>query len=184
MEKSLSRRKPLGQRGFTMPETIVAIFVLTVGLVSAAALITQTVGTSAKSRYMSVAALLASEKLEDLNHYSNRVPPASLAAGGSLTADTAGYFDTIQSSATDGLISETTSEGGVATTISHKPDGTVTVVQGGAPPANPNVLTFNRRWTIQANTPVNGMRTITVLVTLQNARANSPVTFQMSAVRP
>jgi prepilin-type N-terminal cleavage/methylation domain-containing protein len=184
MEKLQLLRKRRQQQGFTLVETMVAIVVLTVGLMSVAALMSQMVGTSSQSRYMSTAALLASEKLEDLSHYSSKAPPASIAAGGSLGGNVAGFFDTIQISQAAGVISESTSENGVATTISHLPDGTTTAVQGGAAPPNPGAETFVRRWTIAANTPVIGMRQITVLVTMQNTPPNAPVTFQMSSVRP
>ena len=197
MEKLLSPRKASRERGFTLIETVVAIGVLTIGLMSVAALMSQMVATSSTSRYMSTAALLASEKLEDLNHYSSKAPPANLAAGGGLGANVAGYFDTVQISQSNGLISEITSEGGVATVISHQPDGTVTVTPGAAAPANPGAEIYTRRWLIQANTPaspvglpagVAGMRQITVLVTLPTGTAGvsglKPLTFQMSAVRP
>jgi len=185
MEKSLLRRRQTRERGFTLIETIVAIAVLTIGLMSVATLMAQMVGTSSRSRYMSTAALLGSEKLEDLTHYSSRVPPASIAAGGGLNADNPGYFDTVRTSASNGVASEVTTENGIATTMTHQPDGTIAVVQGGAAPADPDALTFDRRWLIQANTPVNGIRTITVLVTLQNQPAGAPaVFFQASTVRP
>ena len=189
MEKSQSLRKLGPQRGFTLAETMVAILVLTIGLLSVAALMSQMVGTSSQSRYMSTAALLASEKLEDLNHYSAKVPPASLAAGGSLAANTAGYFDTVQISQGNGVIDEVTSENGIATVISHLPDGTVTAVQGGAAPANPGAETYVRRWQIVSpavinGVGVNGTRQITVSVIMQNTPPNAPVTFQMSSVRP
>jgi prepilin-type N-terminal cleavage/methylation domain-containing protein len=185
MEKSLLLRKPARERGFTLIETLVALGVLTVGLMSIAALMGQMVNTSSKSRYMSSAALLASEKLEDLTHYRNSVVPANLAAGGSLGVDTPGYFDNVQISASNGLSSETTSESGVAQTVIHRADGTVSVVAGNAPPADPDAQIYDRRWLIQSGVPVAGMRTITVLVTLQNQPANSPaVTFQVSTVRP
>jgi prepilin-type N-terminal cleavage/methylation domain-containing protein len=184
MAKSLSPRKRVPQQGFTLIETMIAIVVLTVGLMSTAALMTQMVGTTSKSRYMSTAALLGSEKLEDLTHYSSRVPPASIAAGGSLAADAPGYFDNVRVSASNGVVAEVTTENGVATTITHQPDGTVNIVAGAAPPADPDAQVFDRRWLIQANTPVNGMRTITVLVTMQNQPASAQVTYQASTVRP
>jgi prepilin-type N-terminal cleavage/methylation domain-containing protein len=183
MEKSLLLRKPR-ERGFTLIETMVSIAVLTIGLMSVAALMSQMVGTSSKSRYMSTAALLGSEKLEDLSHYSPNTPPASLAPGGSLTFDAPGFFDDVQISSSNGISSQTTSEAGVAQTIIHRPDGTITAVAGNAAPADPDALIFDRRWTIVANTPVNGMRTITVLVTLQGQPSGAAVTFQASTVRP
>jgi prepilin-type N-terminal cleavage/methylation domain-containing protein len=185
MEKSLLLRKPSRERGFTLIETLVSLAVLTIGLMSVAALMSQMVGTSAKSRGMSTAALLASEKLEDLVHYSNSVPPANLGAGGSLAADVAGYFDDVQISSSNGVSARTTSEGGVAETIVHRADGTVTVAAGNAPPADPDAQIYDRRWTIATGVPVAGMRTITVLVTLTNQPANTAaVSFQVSTVRP
>jgi prepilin-type N-terminal cleavage/methylation domain-containing protein len=185
MEKSLLLRKLARERGFTLIETLVALAVLTVGLMSIAALMGQMVSTSSKSRYMSTAALLASEKLEDLTHYRNTLVPANLAAGGSLAIDAPGYFDNVQISASNGLSSETTSESGVAQTVIHRADGTVSVVAGNAPPLDPDAQIYDRRWAIQSGVPVAGMRTITVLVTLQNQPANSAaVSFQVSTVRP
>jgi prepilin-type N-terminal cleavage/methylation domain-containing protein len=185
MEKSLLLRKPSRERGFTLIETLVSLAVLSIGLMSIAALMSQMVGTSAQSRAMSTAALLASEKLEDLCHYSGKVIPANLGAGGSLTADVAGFFDDVQISSSNGISARTTSELGVAETIVHRADGTVTVAAGTAAPADPDAQIYDRRWLIQANTPVNNMRTITVLVTLTNQPANSAaVSFQVSTVRP
>jgi prepilin-type N-terminal cleavage/methylation domain-containing protein len=184
MEKSLLLRKASRERGFTLIETLVSLAVLTIGLMSVAALMSQMVGTSSRSRGMSTAALLASEKLEDLTHYSNSVPPANLAAGGSLAADTAGYFDTVQISASNGISARTTSEAGVAQTIVHRANGTVTVAAGNVAPADPDAQVYDRRWSIQADTPVANMRTITVLVTLPQPVNAPAVSFQVSTVRP
>ena len=43
---------------------------------------------------------------------------------------------------------------------------------------------FKRRWIIEMDQPVTGVRRITVLVTLENQQVQPPVTFQMSMVRP
>src|ERR1700682_4901392 len=126
MEKSLSRRNPRTQRGFTLLETLVAIVVLTIGLMSVAALMTQTLRSTTNSRSMSTAAMLATEKLEDLNRYSKT--DAAVAAGGNLAADAAGFFDTILVSTGNGTISENFN--GIV--VTHWPNGTVTNV---APPA-------------------------------------------------
>jgi prepilin-type N-terminal cleavage/methylation domain-containing protein len=175
---SPSRHNPRKQRGFTLIETMVAIAVLIVGLVSVAALITQMVSSTDGSRAMSSAAMLATEKLEDLNRFP--ATDASVAVGGGLGADTPGYFDNVQISSTNGTITETFN--GIV--ITHAADGTTTNVP---PAANaPDTLIFDRRWSIEAGAGTglpNGVRRVTVFVTATNALPR-PVTFQSSTVRP
>jgi prepilin-type N-terminal cleavage/methylation domain-containing protein len=205
MEISQSLRKRGKQGGFTLAETMVAIAVLTIGLVGTAALIAQMVGNSGHSRYMSIAAMLASEKLEDLNRFPTNDPAIVVPAGptaGSLTADTSqsvtvgantenvDYFDVVQLSSANGGISETSSGkdatgNTVYNTITHLPDGTVLPsVSGALPPLAPDTLIFNRRWVIEKDQPVAGVRRVTVLVTLKNPVLSQTVTFQNSMVRP
>lgn len=171
MGKLLLLRRPRQERGFTLIETVVAIGVLTIGLAGVAALIGQTVQTTASSRYMNVATMLASEKLEDLSRLPNTDP--ILAPGV--------YNDIVQISSADGSVTETTSGGGVTTLYTQQPGGNITVTPGAALPApTPDTLSFNRTWTIVAGVPVAGVRQITVLVTL----ANQKVSFQTSMVHP
>ena len=106
MEISQSLRKSRAQRGFTLIETMVSILVLTIGLVGTAALMSQSVNMGAHARFVSTAALLASEKMEDLRPLSDDDP--NLNAGGSLGADVAGYSDSVQISSNNGNINETT----------------------------------------------------------------------------
>jgi prepilin-type N-terminal cleavage/methylation domain-containing protein len=173
--KRIARGKTSRQGGFTLIETMVSIAVLTIGLLSVAALMSHTADTSAHSRYMSTASMLASEKLEDLSRFPSTNP--------ALTAGT--YTDVVQISSDEGIINETTSTGGVSTLYTQTPGGTITVTPGaGLPAATSTTLTFNRTWTIVANTPVAGVNQITVLVTLANTSLQPPVTFQMSMVHP
>jgi len=183
----MSHRKLRRDSGFTLIETMVAILILTIGLVGTAALMSTTVNTTARSHLMSTAAMLASEKLEDLDRFDKNDP--SVANGGSLAADTVAgavpYFDDVQISVDNGVISETTSTAGVSTSYVQQPGGNITVTQGaGLPAPTPDTLTFDRRWIIQANTPVAGVRTVTVLVTATGLALKPQVTFQMSMVRP
>jgi prepilin-type N-terminal cleavage/methylation domain-containing protein len=189
METSQSLRKPRAQRGFTLIETMVAILVLTIGLVGTAALMSQSVNMGAHARFVSTAALLASEKMEDLDRFPDN-DPVNLVPGGSLAADIAGYSDSVQISSDNGNINETTVSAGTTTLYTQNPDGSVVVTPGaGLPAATPDLLTFDRRWVIAANPTVGGQVItgavqITVLVTLTNKTLNPPVTFQTSLVHP
>jgi prepilin-type N-terminal cleavage/methylation domain-containing protein len=191
METLQSPRKPLKrsrERGFTLIEMMVSILILTIGLVGTAALMSNSVNMGAHARYVSTAALLASEKMEDLDRFPNNDP--NLSAGGSLAANITGYSDSVQISTANGNINETTTANGVTTLYTQRPDGTVVVTPGatlGA--ATPDMLTFNRRWLITANPTVGanvitGAVQITVLVTLTNQALNPPVTYQTSLVHP
>jgi type IV pilus modification protein PilV len=179
----MSLRKSRRDAGFTLIETMVAILILTIGLFATASLMSTTVNTTSRSHLMSTAAMLASEKLEDLDRFDKADP--SVVAGGSLAADTANYFDNVQISVDNGLISETTSTTGVSTSYVQAPGGNITVTQGaGLPAPTSDTLTFDRRWVVLANTPINGVRTVAVLVTAKGQFIQPPVTFQMSMVRP
>ena len=191
METSqLLRKRVKGsrQRGFTLIEMMVSILVLTIGLVGTAALMSNSVNMGAHARYVSTAALLASEKMEDLDRYPDGDP--NITPGGSLAADINGYSDAVQISTSNGNIYETTTSGGVTTLYTQNPDGTVVSTVGAAlPAATPDMLTFDRRWlitpdpTVGANV-IKGAVQITVLVTLNNQSLKPPVTYQTSLVHP
>jgi hypothetical protein len=186
-------------------ETMIAIVILSVGMLSLAALMSKMTASTEQSRYMSMAALLASEKLEDLNRLPAVDPEIAVSGGtsaGSLTADvgnqsvTVGsstewvdYYDSVVTSAGNGSIAETLlgkDSGGRVTynTITHQPDGTVNSVSTTTAPAmSADALPFKRRWVIEKDTPVIGVRRITVAVSLQSPTGPA-VNFQMSMVRP
>lgn len=185
-----------------------AMLILTIGLVAIAALISRTSGSTSHARYMSLAAMLASEKLEDLNRYPTTDPSINFAGAsttaGSLTTDTSqsvtvgavtetvDYYDTVQMSGASGSVTETikgldSSGNTTYTTITHTPDGTASETTSSTAPATvggADATTYHRRWILEANTPVAGVRRITTLVTLQNLSGVSGVSFQMSMVRP
>src|ERR1700760_3914450 len=113
METLLSPRKRSRERGFTLIEMMVSILILTIGLVGTAALMSNSVNMGAHARYVSTAALLASEKMEDLDRYPDGDP--NINPGGSLTASVTGYSDSVQISTANGNINETTTTGASST---------------------------------------------------------------------
>ncbi|HLW99577.1 MAG TPA: prepilin-type N-terminal cleavage/methylation domain-containing protein [Candidatus Acidoferrales bacterium] len=203
MDRSQFSRSKTG--GFTLTEVLVALFVLAVGLASVAALLASTVSGTATTEYMTKAAALATEKLEDLNRFPAGDPNVAVTVGntaGSITADTSAtvtsnattenvdYFDEIFFSPTSGSVSETVSGLDVNgnpqyTTTAQQPNGTISVTQTGSRASLVNgAIYFKRRWVIEANQPINGLRRITVYVFLENASVAPGVNFQMSVVRP
>jgi Tfp pilus assembly protein PilV len=180
-------------RGFTIVEVVVASFILIVGIVAVAGVVGSTLGNTARSEYMTQAATLATEKLEDLN----RFPPSDAnvtvtngVSAGSLTVDTAGYFDEVYFSPAQGAIVETTTgldanSNLQYTTTTYTPNGQMSApVNSSSAPSSTGSIVFDRRWIIEQDQPVVGVRRVTVLVTLLNQTAASAVKFQMSMVRP
>jgi prepilin-type N-terminal cleavage/methylation domain-containing protein len=209
---SPSLRKKFSARGFTLIEVTLASFVLAVGLLSAGFLAGQMLVGTHRSKYMNVGTTLASEKLEDLNRWDVDDPqicvPTGSGAAGSLTSDinqtttcpqgasaNVSYYDDVYPNLADGAstcpdgtagcFAETVASvvGGTPTytTTVHSPTGTVKTTSSSASPTG---ASFHRRWVIEANSPTNGVRRVTVLVTLTNSAIRPPVNFQMSIVRP
>lgn len=194
----MSRRKARRTRGFALIETMIAIVILAIGLLGMAALLARLSSTTTGSRYGGIQTLLASEKLEDLSRRPS-VDPAIAAPGGqagNLTLDTSQsvtvgavtetvpYYDDVQISSGNGGITETVNSGGsnyIVTT--HQSNGTASSTATTVAPAISNdMLTFKRRWLIEQDKPVVGVRRITVVVTLTDGMG-APA-FQMSTVRP
>ncbi len=202
------------QTGFTLIEVMIAVFVLVVGLAALAMLAAYSMARSTQSKYMALAAVLASEKLEDLNRWPATalavcVPSASSSVG-SLTSDVLqnstcsgtvsgyiNYYDdtsiamsgnTNCPNSTVGCFAETVASYNTATGTTqyastyHSPDGAIAT--SAATSNAPSAVSFHRRWVIEANQPVTGVRRITVLVTLKDLTVQPPVNFRMSIVRP
>lgn len=192
-------------RGFTLIEVLVAVLVFGVGMVMLGSLATLSLNGTAASRYRGMATTFASEKLEDLNRYPANDPQVCVSSGtaGSLTSDsqaasvtcngitaTVDYFDDVAISDSSGQICQTVSSlssgSQVYTSTCHRPDGTTTT---SAPSATANTadigaVAFHRRWIVEANQPITGVKRITVLVTFENGYMNPPITVQQSMVRP
>jgi Tfp pilus assembly protein PilV len=192
-------------RGFTIIEVLVASFILIVGLASVAGVVGSTLGSTARSEYMTQATTLATEKLEDLNRYPSSDPNVAVPNGtsaGSLTSnvlqdvtvngvtESVNYYDEVFFSPTQGALVQTTSgfnsNGNVQySTVTYTPNGTISSpVLSSTAPSTGGSTVFLRQWLIELNQPVNGVRRITVLVTLENQLVKPPVTFQLSMVRP
>ncbi len=188
------------ERGFSLVEALVAVVVLSVGLLAAAMLMSRTFTTSVESKDMSIATLLCSEKLEDLARYPSA--DAHVNAGGGVVGDlnndvvqnvtvglvtsTINYFDDVFINTGMGTLSETrtgldpVSGSPNFTQTEVAADGTVTTtVSAGNPPGQP---TFKRRWMIEDNQPIPGLKRITVRVIAMTG--TRPATFQMTMVRP
>lgn len=176
--------------GFTLLEVIVSIMILVIGLVGIAFAMTNSLSATTQSKAQSMAATLASEKLEDLSRW----PPndTHVAAGGALGISSAvsGYFDEIGAADT-GDITTGTNPGAYIEVVSqpggnyletiHSADGSITTTTVTSVPNIP--MTFERTWLVEANTPVTEVRRITVLVS--SLPGISPaINFQMSMVRP
>jgi len=243
-------RQKSGAMGMSLLEVLIAIAILSIGLMAGALLMSTTFKTSVRSRYVAEAAQLASEKLEDLgrlpssiskgvvypeahifvpsgqtcqlaastgancvgsiapaltcagepnctfNPVSSVYTPLSITsneagAGGTvspatLTATIVDYTDAVYLSAGNGIMQETyqTSTGASPTfaTLTFGPNGQIPTVTATAPGSAQE--TFDRRWVIEQDQPIAGVRRITVLITLMDLTVQPPVTYQMSMVRP
>jgi len=198
------RRDKRRSCGFTVVEVLVASFVLIVGLAAVAGLVGSTLGNTARSEYMTQAATLATEKLEDINRYPATDPNVAVTNGtsaGSLTTDVlqdvtvngvseaVNYYDEVFFAASQGALAETTTgfdgNGNLQyATVTYTPDGNMSAPVLSSTPPNTGSIVFKRRWIIELNQPVTGVRRVTVLVTFSNQQVQPAVTFQMSMVRP
>jgi prepilin-type N-terminal cleavage/methylation domain-containing protein len=210
--------RPCASKGFTLLEVMIAVAVLVISVSAMALLAAVMLTRGRQSKYMNVAATLASEKLDDLNRWSMNSQPVCVQPGdtseGSLTtlvnkniscagetANNINYFDEISidfvdsvgcGNAGNGCFAETVSSvgsgGTTYYTTYHSPNGTIPTNPNGtstpiASTTAPGTMNFHRTWLIESNTPVQGTRRITVLVTLTDQSVQPPVNFQMSMVR-
>src|SRR5208337_2033150 len=113
-------------RGFTLLETLVALIVLVVGVVATAALAAHCMNTNRQSKDMSLAAELASEKLEDLSRWDPGDPQVCVPAGstsvGSLTTDV------LQTTTCPPPLSQCTQPAGASYTVNYYDDVCIATV--------------------------------------------------------
>lgn len=192
--------------GFSLIEVMVSIAILAVGLLGVAALISGTMSSGTSARYVNMANVLASEKLDGLNKWpaSDGNVACATATCGSLTGPATcaagdAYCDQVTMTESGGADYETQTQivSGTAqtTTIVHTNTGCVdTPANCGVSNAAGGGSTFTRRWLITMSptistsggttATVTGARRITVLVSLNDQSVQPPVSFQMSMVRP
>jgi len=190
----------------------VSIAILSIGLLSVAALIGSTMNLGTNAKYMSMANALASEKLDSLNKWPSS--DANVACSGICGALTGPAVCETADLYCDQITMAESAGGNYETQTQVNADGTTvttTIVQTNTgcvdTPANCGVAsptggsTFTRRWmittpvTVTSSTgttttitgpgvaPNNGPRRVTVVVTLNQA-VQPPVSFQLSMVRP
>ena len=115
-------------RAFTLLETLVALIILTTGVVATATLAARSMNTTRQSKYMALAAEMASEKLEDLNRWDPDDPqicvPTGSSSVGSLTQDTP--------------LQTTTCPGGAYATVNYYDEIAVNTVVSGSNSPCPN----------------------------------------------
>jgi type II secretory pathway pseudopilin PulG len=191
--ESLAARKrikgPQGEAGFTLVESVIAMLVTVVGLVSIAGMFTVAMKTNASSRNMTTATTFAQDKLEQLgavsfqrlidpakmNNNPNSHGPDDAYIVGSLDQDAAGtdgafYYDKIILAGRDDIEPEGTvtviNPNGSAET--RRPDGTITNTN----PFPPDRVTYSRRWVLMSSSeenPADRRLTIAVRVKSENA---------------
>ena len=212
--RAASRPRQSSHRGFTLFETMIAIVVITAGLLAVGALVAKMNTTTSKSRYISVQAYLASEKMDELSRYPgsqystngpdpNIWAPDGGSAGDLTTQSTAtvtsggttvnvDYYDLVQISAGQGTMSETTKRRDLTTnavtytTISQDVSGTFNTSQSAnAPAVASDSLYFERRWLIEKD-PTGLPKGVRriTVVVLDNNPSAQTKPFQVTMVRP
>lgn len=171
--------------GFSLLELMIAMFVLLFGFLAMANLIATSIVVNRSSNRLTSLTQLASDKLEELRSMNANDP--RFQPGGSLTANvtqnngghTVPYYDSVYVDQRGGAITTTTppDDSGVYKSAARNLDGTTTTTTSGA---EPNQVSYRRRWTIQGNTPVTGATQIIVEVALKTNKlsaADPPVTL-------
>lgn len=189
-------RKGARDKGFSVVRVLFKVTIVAVSMVSTAALLARISPDSGRSRYWSIAGKLAAEKLEELKQYTAIDPRLAVPDGkmaGSLTSDisqdvAAGtgsvvvqYYDEVVVGK-GGAYSETVKRTPASSRTERQKSHRTLIAT--ATSNSPTSMTFKRRWLIQKDIPMRGMNRVTVLVSLEGAGSQLPVTYQLSAARP
>ena len=114
--RGLSRQR----KGFSLVELIIALLMLTFGLLSLASALASSIVGQRLSASRSELTVLAEAKLEELRGYGSTLAAdplrAKLISGGSLTADQTGYADSVQTSNGRSYVRRWQISGGIAGT--------------------------------------------------------------------
>ncbi|MFI5175642.1 MAG: hypothetical protein ACHQKY_12335 [Terriglobia bacterium] len=171
------------ERGFSILELMIALYVLLFGFIAIANLIATSIVVNRSSNRLTSLTQLASEKLEELRSYDVNDPLAH--AGGSLGNDvtalvvdatgnhTVSYFDAVYLNQRNGSITRTggPDDTGGYPTETTTIDGTTTTGNLGGEPTQ---VSYRRRWLIESNTPINGATQITVEVAVKTNKLSDP----------
>jgi len=85
--------RPAGDGGFTLIETLISTFILTIGMVAIAGLLAVTTQMQIGAREAARSTRLAQDKIDELMKLDFDTAPA-VAVGGNLAADVANYSET------------------------------------------------------------------------------------------
>jgi len=161
---------------------MVAIVILTIGLFSTAALMSTSVNTTAKSHYMSTAAMLARKNWKISIATIKTTPPSSMRAAASRPT-TLVTLTASRSPQTTASSPKPPPRAAASTSYTQTPAAGIVVTPGaGLPPPTPDSLIFDRRWTVTQMYQSSEFAPSLSWFTLQDSV--NPVKFQMSVVRP
>lgn len=164
------------ERGFSILELMIALFVLLFGFIAMINLIATSIVVNRSSNRLTTLTQLASEKLEELRAYD--VNDVHAQSGGSLTEDTTAnvddgtgthqvaYFDAVYVDQRDGSITRTAGpeDAGTYSSVTTSLDGTTT---GPVQRNEPDQVSYRRRWLIETDHPIVGATKITVEVAVK-----------------
>ncbi|MGB7622674.1 MAG: hypothetical protein WBN92_10030, partial [Terriglobia bacterium] len=171
------------ERGFSILELMIALFVLLFGFIAMANLIATSIVVNRSSNRLTSLTQLASEKLEELRSYD--VNDVHAQAGGSLTQDitanvadaggphTVSYFDVVYVDQRNGSTTRTggPDDSGGYPTATTTLDGTTTSGNLGSEPTK---VSYRRRWLIETDNPISGATKITVEVAVKTNKLSDP----------
>jgi len=193
-----SNRKSTSNNGLSLARVFIKVSIVAVSMVSTAVLLARISPDSRRSREWSLAGKLAAEKIEELKRLPADDPRLAVTDGkmaGCLTSNVSQevgvgpgrsmvkYYDEV-------VVGDRAASSAAANPTTTKPafrDATPKPGTTFGETTNPNEparTAFNRRWLIQKDVPVAGVKRVTVVVSLEGGDRKPPVTYQLSAAWP